>query len=415
MGKVREMAEKLWSGEVSTADVHPLASFFGIEALDGDLAFISSFANIGAIDSGEGMILIDTGPHFAASINRDQLRTWSDRPIHAVVYTHGHVDHVLGMALFDREAAERGDPRPRVIAHERVVDRFDRYRLTGGYNAAINARQFQVSRSMWPTEYREPDETYRDRRELTVGDVTLELRHDRGETDDHTWVWWAERRVLFCGDLFIWASPNCGNPQKAQRYPREWAAALDKMAALEPELLLPGHGLPVFGADRCRQALEDTANLLRSITEQTLALMNDGARLDQVLAAVRFPAELLDRPYLRPVYDDPAFIVRNLWRLYGGWYDGNPARLKPPADADLAREVTALAGGAAALIDRARNAAASGDLAVACQLIEWAWQASPDDRAVNEARASIYSRRAESETSMMARSIYLGAARESES
>ena len=28
-------------------------------------------------------------------------------------------------------------------------------------------------------------------------------------------------------------------------------------------------------------------------------------------------------------------IVRNIWRLYGGWYDGNPARLKPAPDEAL--------------------------------------------------------------------------------
>ena len=36
----------------------------------------------------------------------------------------------------------------------------------------------------------------------------------------------APQRTLYSGDLFIWASPNCGNPQKVQRYPREWAEAL---------------------------------------------------------------------------------------------------------------------------------------------------------------------------------------------
>ena len=50
-------------------------------------------------------------------------------------------------------------------------------------------------------------------------------------------------KVLFAGDMFIWASPNCGNPQKVQRYAEEWAAALRTMAALDAELLLPGHGL----------------------------------------------------------------------------------------------------------------------------------------------------------------------------
>jgi hypothetical protein len=66
------------------------------------------------------------------------------------------------------------------------------------------------------------------------------------------------------------------------------------------------------------------------------------------------------------------------------------------------------------LIDRALSAAASGDPALACQLIEWAWQAAPKDAAVNAARVEIYKQRAGRETSLMARSIFLGAARESE-
>ena len=54
--------------------------------------------------------------------------------------------------------------------------------------------------------------------------------------------------MLCCGDLFIWASPNAGNPQKVQRYPLEWADALRQMLALydgpgrRPEVLLPVTG-----------------------------------------------------------------------------------------------------------------------------------------------------------------------------
>ena len=53
--------------------------------------------------------------------------------------------------------------------------------------------------------------------------------------------------------------------------------------------------------------------------------------------------------------------MRNVWRLYGGWYDGNPARLKPPPAAALAAEVAALAGGAGRLADRALALADAGD------------------------------------------------------
>ncbi|MBE1583438.1 hypothetical protein ACFPOI_31940 [Nonomuraea angiospora] len=55
-------------------------------------------------------------------------------------------------------------------------------------------------------------------------------------------------------------TPSCGNPQKAQRYPREWVHALHRMAAMDAEIMLPGHGVPVFGRDRIRQALLERPN-----------------------------------------------------------------------------------------------------------------------------------------------------------
>ena len=181
----------------------------------------------------------------------------------------------------------------------------------------------------------------------------LSLRHEKGETDDHTVTWLAERRVLCCGDLFIWASPNAGNPQKVQRYPLEWAQALRRMLTLQPEFLLPGHGLPVIGADRVARALTDTAELLESLVSQTLEVMNGGGRLDEAVHTVAVPRHLADRPYLQPVYDEPEFIVRTIWRLYGGWWDGNPATLKPASERALAAELAGLAGGPAVLAARA--------------------------------------------------------------
>jgi alkyl sulfatase BDS1-like metallo-beta-lactamase superfamily hydrolase len=296
-----------------------------------------------------------------------------------------------------------------VIGHEAVAARFDRYRLTAGWNGAINRRQFRIPGLRWPTDYRYPDTTYRDRLAVEVGDVAVELHHGLGETDDATWAWLPAQRVLCTGDLFIWAVPNCGNPQKVQRYVIEWAESLDAMRALAPAVLLPGHGPPILGADRVAEALTDTAALLRSLHEQVLAAMNQGLSLDEVVAAVVVPEALVARPYLRPVYDEPAFIVRNLWRRYGGWWDGNPAHLLPPREAALAAEVAVLAGGAQALAARAEQVAGD-DLALACQLAEWAAAAAPADAGVRAIRAGLYRRRAEASSSLMARSIFAGAA-----
>jgi alkyl sulfatase BDS1-like metallo-beta-lactamase superfamily hydrolase len=213
--------------------------------------------------------------------------------------------------------------------------------------------------------------------------------------------------------MFIWASPNCGNPQKVQRYARDWAIAFRKMLALDAHVLLPGHGLPIVGADRVRQALTEGAELLESLVEQTLAMMNEGARLDDILHTVKAPAHLLERPYLHAIYDEPEFVVRNIWRLYGGWYDGNPAHLKPAPDAALARELADLAGGATRLAERARELAAAGELRLAGHLAELAAQAAPDDKGVHGARAEVFGARAEEEASTMSKGIFSWAAHES--
>jgi alkyl sulfatase BDS1-like metallo-beta-lactamase superfamily hydrolase len=163
-----------------------------------------------------------------------------------------------------------------------------------------------------------------------------------------------------------------------------------------------------------REALTDTADLLESLHEQTLALMNAGARLDEIIHTVRPPAGLLEKPYLRPVYDDPEFIVRNTWRLYGGWYDGNPATLKPAPEAVLAAEVAALAGGAGVLADRALAVADAGDLRLAGHLSELAMLAAPADAGVHRVRAEVNRRRVEEETSTMAKGVFSWAAAESE-
>jgi alkyl sulfatase BDS1-like metallo-beta-lactamase superfamily hydrolase len=417
---IRSLAERHWNGEADLVYEHhpvtPVLDRAAEEIAPGVLTMIS-IASVNALDTGDGLVMLDTGSLFDSDHVFDEVRRWRPAaPLRAAVFSHHHIDHVFGTRRFEAEANERSWPQPTVYGHEEMPEHFRRYERTLGWNAAINQRQFAlpVDRFRWPDGYRYPDVTYKDRITFRHGELTFELHHARGETDDATWTWVPERRVLHPGDLFIYAVPNAGNPQKVQRYVGDWAVALREMAALEPELMLSGHGLPVFGSDRIVTALTASAELLESLEEQTLALMNRGWPLDRVLHEVTVPSHLTELPFLQPVYDHPQFIVRNVWRRFGGWWDGQPDQLLPAPRQQQAREWVAMAGGVGAVLERAHALADDGDLRMACHLVEFAVLAEPSSAEAHSARVDIYRRRSADQVSSMARNILNHAALASE-
>jgi alkyl sulfatase BDS1-like metallo-beta-lactamase superfamily hydrolase len=287
-----------------------------------------------------------------------------------------------------------------------VLYRFDRYDATHGLNSLVMGRQFNQPGYTFPEGHRRPDQVYDDALTLTVGGVRIELFHGRGETDDATFVWLPEQRVLASGDFVIWVFPNAGNPRKVQRFAPEWAGALRRMQDLRPEVLIPGHGPVISGATRAAQVLGDGAEVLESLTRQTLEGLNRGSSLNEILHSVSAPTDLLAKPWLLPKYDDPEFVVRSIWHLYAGWFDGDPAHLKPAPAAELASELAMLAGGADRLAQRAAMLAEAGRIRVAAHLAEFAATASPQDAAIQATRAKVYGRCVQNETSLIGKAIF---------
>ncbi len=420
MATIRELADRHWEGEGDLVhEHHPVqpVNRRDAEELGDGILYVKSVASVSALDTGDGIVMLDTGGYFDIDHVHQSVRRWRpDGRLAAAVFSHHHVDHVFGTRRFEEEATANGWEQPVVYAHEDMPEHFDRYVKTAGWNGAINTRQFGfgLTRLEHPTDYRHPDVTYRDATTFQRGDLTFELRHARGETDDATWTWVPERKILHPGDLFIWAVPNAGNPQKVQRYLSDWATALRQMAALEPETMLAGHGLPIFGRDRVVVALIDTADLLDSVETQTIELMNLGKPLDEIIHTVEVPSHLTDKPYLRPVYDHPQFLVRNVWRRYGGWYDGEPDNLLPAPRAQQAQEWVALSGGVGPVLDRVRALVGDGDLRLACHLLEFAVLAEPRSKEAHEVRTEVYRARSAQQESSMARNILAHAALSSE-
>jgi glyoxylase-like metal-dependent hydrolase (beta-lactamase superfamily II) len=374
--------------------------------------FQSELSGCTAFETNAGIVLVDSGTKFLAPRLVARVRERTSAPVHTAIFTHGHVDHAYGLRLFLAE----GQPAPRVIAHRAAPERFARYERTPGHNTAINARQFggtvdpQRNLATFHAPDILPDTLCDDRTTIEVGGLGFELRHCRGETDDHLWVFCPERGVLCPGDLFIWGVPNAGNPQKAQRYPWDWARGLREMAACRPRSLAPGHGGPVVNEpELVRRMLLETAGYLESIVEQTLRALEDGSppHVD-IVRSVEAPKT--DSPWLQPVYDEAEFIVRNVVRHYGGWWTGRPSELKPVPRRAVAEEIASLAGGARALAERAREIADAGDLGLASHLLDYALEAGTDDPEVRTIVSDLYERRAAEETSLMATNLYRSAA-----
>jgi glyoxylase-like metal-dependent hydrolase (beta-lactamase superfamily II) len=365
------------------------------------------FVNTYAVKTPLGLLLIDPGTARGAPLVHAAIRGWSSDPIHTVVYTHGHFDHAFGLKPFIDEGN-----RPQIVSQENLPARFHRYRLTHGLNEFINRRQFGIDNIQFPDTYDWPTLTFRDSLAQRIGDLDVRYCPAKGETDDHCFIWLPQRGYLFCGDLIIWRSPNCGNPQKVQRYPVEWAEALERMAALEAEWLFPGHGLVVKGQAAVRRVLTETAQYLRGIIDQVLLRLNAGEAPDDIFHAVNSDPELASRPYLLELYDHPKFIVRNLIRQWGGWWNGNAADLFPATAQRQAVEISALAGGVGSLVARGRDLLTAGDLEMASHIAEWASRANPADPAAQKLKRDVYERRTAATDNLMAQGIYRGAMNE---
>ena len=343
--------------------------------------------NAAFFETDEGIVLVDTGMGPSGPAIMDAIRSVSDKPIHTIIYTHGHVDHAYGTWAI-MEAGET----PQIIAHDRLNDRFTRYiRLRGSLAKYMSQPLEQLPAAkddlVWPTR------TFSDRLELEIGGETFVLQHHKGETDDQLYVWVPGRKALASADYYQGFLPNAGNGKRSQRYVEEWAVALREMAALEPEILLPAHGEEITDTATIVENFSVLAEALQYIVDYTIEGLNAGKRKDQIFGALQLPEHLANHPTLEVQYVTANDISKMLIKQYTGWWDDTPSNWTPASMEDQGNMIIELAGGNIPVITQYARDLIGKDIRLASHLTDWLFYARPNDSNVQQLVFDVYKAR----------------------
>jgi glyoxylase-like metal-dependent hydrolase (beta-lactamase superfamily II) len=221
---------------------------------------------LGLVVGGERCLVVDTGrdemhgAELAAAV-----RTVTPLPWTAMI-THAHWDHFFGTASFLPS---------RIWAHERCLDvvanHADEMRDRGlRYYAERN--DLTSSAALRTARAVEPTDVFADQVAIDLGDRQVTLWHlGRGHTDNDVVVDVSDEAVVFAGDLVEQGAPPVIG---TDAYPAEWPATLDRLLALEPHVVVPGHGRPVDAAFVRTQhdELETVAKLARAVSTGELSV-----------------------------------------------------------------------------------------------------------------------------------------------
>jgi len=245
--------------------------------------------NTGIVIGDDGVMVIDTQatPVMAQDVIR-HIRQVTDKPIKYVVMSHYHAVRVLGASAYE----------PQEIFASQATLEMIRERGRQDMDSEIGRfpRLFRSAESIpgltWPTITFEGELT------VWMGKLEVRLIHvGGGHTRGDTIVWLPGEKVLFSGDLVEYnAGIYTGDAQLA-----EWPGSLDRLAALQPERLVPGRGPAMLNAADSRKAIAFTRDFVTALYACAQEGVRAGKKLQQVYRDARSKLDPVYGQY--PIYE----------------------------------------------------------------------------------------------------------------
>lgn len=301
--------------------------------------------NVTLIEQQGGIVLVDSGNSIGDGRRVvAYVRALTDKPVTAVMITHWHNDHPLGIA-----AIRAAWPHVRIIATPQTragllgpgstvvglrpdahFDTMAFNRMSAGVaqaqavladpstNGERRRRMAAIIRNLWTSAHDfegtyliPPTETFTDRLLLDDPERPVRLMYlGRANTEGDAIAWLPRQRILVSGDIVVAPIPfGFGS------YPEDWIRVLERLKALDFAVLVPGHGAPMTDA----AYLDQMIGTIRDVRARVGPLARQGLSLDEVRRRVDFSAQTAlfgTTPRLRTLFDVEWLqpMVENAWK-----------------------------------------------------------------------------------------------------
>jgi len=340
--------------------------------------------NVMMVTTSEGNVIFDTGLVLQTAKQLKALKEISDAPIHTIVLSHSHADHIGGTRFFAEEGTQ-------IIAHEQFAEE-------QRYLQELEPFQYARNRTLFPWmpawEDRpdiammryggiEPDITVGDweKHSFTLGGVEFQVFGTPGaEGADNAVLWLPQQKILFSGDFFGPQFPQFPNVFTMRgekiRKPVEYVNSLDFLIPLGAEMVVPSHFNPTSGADQIAADMTRIRDAVQYVHDETVAGMNAGKSVYELMKEIKLP------PHLELVQNHGKvdWAVRSIWDYYMTWFHfGSTTELYPVPAREIYADLAEVAGNEG-LLSLGRNYLLQGAPIKTLHVVEVVLAAEPANR-----------------------------------
>jgi glyoxylase-like metal-dependent hydrolase (beta-lactamase superfamily II) len=295
---------------------------------------MTTMSNSMVIVNSDHLMLVDTSVTPAAaralvSQVRDEI---SKLPIRYVFNSHYHFDHAHGNQIFGDEVEIIGHEYIRKMHLTEVLKQRTNRSFTANLPNQIAALKERIAKTteakeraqleanlgvteahhkaVQETVVKPPNVTFTDVMTLHKGGREVQVHFlGRGHTGGDTMVFLPAERIVFTGDFFE-GRPDAGVLSYfGDAYIDEWPASLERLKALEFDIIVPGHGAPL----KDRQQITDFQNYIRDFWRQAAALRAQGLTAEQAVDKIDM-SKFTSRYGPRSARPDPRAVLR-AWEL----------------------------------------------------------------------------------------------------